>query len=773
MRNKNFIQRTILVLFFMLLVWHPVFLFSDTFTVENTMDTGAGSLRQAMTDADSRAGADTIVFNIPVTDSNYNATLGVWTIRPNSALPELTTDSTFINGGSQSLFIGIDTNPAGPEIELDGSNAGTCEGLLIKSSYNSIRGLVINRFEQFGIHLFGGQGDVVNYNIVAGNFVGTDATGTTDMGNGFSGILLYSGPKHNNIGGTSPEERNLVSGNGWSGIELQGSNVDSNLVIGNYIGTDVTGTENLGNDHNGVNIWSFAKYNIIGGTLPGERNIISGNGWSGVSIGHHRSSNNKIINNYIGMDVNGTSALPNGANGIGFGGDSTIVGGELVGSGNLISSNSGCGIEIGGCRGSIIAQNIIGLDISGTIAFPNRNKGIFVWNGAVNNTIGPENLIHFSKADGITIDGTGTIGNMITQNSITESDSMGINNVDGGNNEIPPPLILGIYPITGTTVPNARVEIFSDISDEGRVFEDVVFSDGAGNFTWAGTPEGPFVTATVMDADSNTSEFSAPVLTLLNYSVSGNINYYSSSNPVQGVNLNLNGLSAITDLAGEFSFPEVPAGSYDLIPDKTGELATSISAFDASKILQYNVGLIGFNPYELIAADVTGNDAITAYDAAFILQYVAGIITEFPVAADWFFVPVDYPINETNWYLAPNFISYSPLSANETDQNFYGIIHGDVTGNWLPMNLAFQQKNYTGTATLKFGEIRSTRGQDISVPLMANVNGEFLSAVVDICFNETQLKLKNISPGDKLGGYTVVQNCVEGKLKIVLAGFES
>ena len=114
-----------------------------------------------------------------------------------------------------------------------------------------------------------------NNNTVSGNFIGTDVTGTASLGNANRGISINVGAQSNTIGGSTAGERNIISGNGAYGISFFDLGTENNKVVGNYIGTDVTGTVALGNLDSGIFIGSGARSNIIGGTTAGERNIIS------------------------------------------------------------------------------------------------------------------------------------------------------------------------------------------------------------------------------------------------------------------------------------------------------------------------------------------------------------------------------------------------------------------------------------------------------------------------------------------------------------------
>jgi hypothetical protein len=194
-----------------------------TFTVTNTNDSGHGSLRQAILDANANAGADSIVFNIPRT--------GPHTITLTSALPTIT-DPVIIDGTTQPSG---DRLKSVATIELDGSNAGLVSGLTIAAGHSTVRGLVINRFGGDGIELVTNGG-----NIIEGCFIGTDVSGTADLGNAGSGVFINSSPD-NTIGGTILEATNVISGNDEHGVFISGSRATGNQVQGNQVGTDLTG----------------------------------------------------------------------------------------------------------------------------------------------------------------------------------------------------------------------------------------------------------------------------------------------------------------------------------------------------------------------------------------------------------------------------------------------------------------------------------------------------------------------------------------------------
>ena len=202
---------------------------ADTFTVTNTNDSGPGSFRQAIIDANNNSGKDRIEFDIPGK--------GPHTIKPNSGLP-LITDPVVIDGYSQrgarpntrSLSRGIN---AKLKIEIDGSNVPGLDALFITAGNSVVRGLVINNcFHAITLIQKG-------HNVVEGNFIGTDVTGTSDRGNDV-GIEMGQGSFKNRIGGRDKRSRNLISGNDLTGIEISGG-ASNNKIMGNFIGTRADG----------------------------------------------------------------------------------------------------------------------------------------------------------------------------------------------------------------------------------------------------------------------------------------------------------------------------------------------------------------------------------------------------------------------------------------------------------------------------------------------------------------------------------------------------
>src|SRR5262249_21244929 len=145
------------------------------------------------------------------------------------------------------------------------------------------------------------DGGATLFNVVGGNYIGTDGTGAIALGSPGSGVVGLGAPR-NTIGGSGAGMGNLISGQSASRRGVDGGGASGNVVQGNLIGTNAAGTASLGNQGDGVLLLDGASNNQIGGTTSGARNVISGNGGRGVAIGFP-GTQNKVQGNYIGTDV--------------------------------------------------------------------------------------------------------------------------------------------------------------------------------------------------------------------------------------------------------------------------------------------------------------------------------------------------------------------------------------------------------------------------------------------------------------------------------------
>ncbi|MBX9581092.1 MAG: hypothetical protein K2X87_12355, partial [Gemmataceae bacterium] len=246
-------------------------------------------------------------------------------------------------------------------------------------------------------------------NTVQGNLIGTDAAGAAAVPNGASGVVISDGATGNTVGGTAPGAGNVLSGNAHRGVWIIGAGTADNLVAGNVIGLNAAGTAAVGNGFSGVRVDGGAADNTIGGAAAGARNVISGNGKHGV-VATGGAARTAILGNYIGTDATGTAALGNTNSGVFVGGATdTRVGGTAPGAGNLLSGNGTHGVRLGGAEGAAsgtrIEGNRIGTNAAGTAALPNDNSGVVISNGASGTTVGGPD-----PAAANTISGNGTFG---------------------------------------------------------------------------------------------------------------------------------------------------------------------------------------------------------------------------------------------------------------------------------------------------------------------------------------------------------------------------
>jgi hypothetical protein len=319
-------------------------------------------------------------------------------------------------------------------------------------------------------------------NTISANYIGVNANGTGDLGNTRNGIYIYGGAQANTVGGDTPNERNVISGNDQSGVRIYGSNTMSNIVCGNYIGTAANGTDDLGNSVSGVVITAGAQNNRIGGDTQGERNVISGNDHSGVEITLTDTMSNTVCGNYIGTDKDGTADLGNTFFGISIEGgtQNNVIGGDTEGERNVISGNDMHGIRILDSRGNTISGNYIGIAADGTSDRGNGSDGVDISDGAQNNTVGGDaqgerNVISGNDQSGVHIWGSGATGNTIRGNYIG-TDASGT--ADRGNSEYGVYISVGAQNNTvGGDTPGERNVI------SGNVLDGIVISrsDTMGN----------------------------------------------------------------------------------------------------------------------------------------------------------------------------------------------------------------------------------------------------------------------------------------------------
>jgi probable HAF family extracellular repeat protein len=549
---------------------------TQVFPVTNTNNAGAGSLRQAILDANAQPGYNVITFNIPGT--------GVPTLSPTSALPALTVP-VFLNGTSQPGFAGA------PTIVLSGAHAGAgASGVTLAGGGSTVRGLVVNGFGGAGIRLQDQGGD-----LVVGDYLGTDASGTVAVANGVGITIDYPSANRIGIGQTTAASSNLISGNRANGIAIFGSD---NVIQGNRIGTDVSGTAALPNG-SGIFILGYLFDNLIGGTAPGAGNLISGNLQDGVAI--DGGTGNRVQGNLIGTDATGTTAVPNRYGIELFSGSwASVIGGSDMGAGNVISGNRVDGVGIYS-DDNVLQGNFIGTDASGSLALGNGRNGVAIHAfeyGFNNNLFGGSapNVIAYNGRDGVLVD-HGT-GNAIQENSIFANGHLGIELRRHGNEDQAAPALTSatvggftaavVGTLTSVPATTFTLEFFANTDSgagEGELFVGslTVTTDASGraNFTanLAGLNAGEFVTTTATDPAGNTSEFSAGVVVtgsgITTLDVPG-----SSATWANGINASGQIVGWFDDAAGEHGFL-LSGGNYTTL-DVPGATATEAYGINAS-----------------------------------------------------------------------------------------------------------------------------------------------------------------------------------------------
>ena len=339
----------------------------QNFVVTTTMDLvngvpAKGSLRAAILGANRHPGPDQIAFDIVPRQL-------IETIRLDTTLPGIS-DPVSIDATTQPGYQGR------PVVVVDGSTT-TGDGLFVKVGQTTIKGLVIGGFKDAGIHLAGGTGYVIENNLI-----GTDATGSAPLGNTIG--ILIDGRTSALIGGTAAGSRNTLSGNARAGIFLNGAAVQNVRIIGNFIGTDLTGKVAVTRSGSSNPLASLqntgiaivdSRGNTIGGAGAGESNVISGN-LVGITIAG-QSASNSIVGNLIGTDAGGSKPL---SNIVGIYLNKTSgnrVGGVLPGERNVISGNTQAGVDILGPAGgsNSLQGNLIGPAADGTSALRDSSGG--------------------------------------------------------------------------------------------------------------------------------------------------------------------------------------------------------------------------------------------------------------------------------------------------------------------------------------------------------------------------------------------------------------
>jgi hypothetical protein len=477
-------------------------------------------------------------------------------------------------------IVGLDVSGT-KAVDANGNSLGNASGLevLFGATNNTVGGNIAgarNIISNNG----GTQGDgdgvtiaAASNNLVAGNYIGTDVTGTVALGNavglgnggGSPAVRIDYGAQNNTIGGTTALARNVIGGNNSTGVEIDRGG-SGNLIEGNFIGTNAAGSAPLPNRFGGVGVVGGGSGNIIGGTQAGAGNLISNNS-GGVSIfGGSGSNNNNLVednlitsNQQFGVRVTGNANViagnqieGNGSDGVELLDASTnnTIGGSTPGLGNVISGNGRYGVYFWGSAPVQAQYPVTGNVVLGNQIANNSSAGVRVDGAAASNTVGGTtagfgNVISGNGGDGVIVSDNGTTGNSILGNSIDDNAGLGINLVNGSNDNQAAPVLTsdslsGGLTLNGTLAGAAgttyRIEFFSNQSPdpsgfgEGQTFLGFATPDSSGHFQVIGlqVPAGqPYITATATNLTtgdtSSFSHFGVPTATALSTSVNPTI----------------------------------------------------------------------------------------------------------------------------------------------------------------------------------------------------------------------------------------------------------
>ncbi|MBM3475087.1 MAG: hypothetical protein FJX75_17640 [Armatimonadetes bacterium] len=384
------------------------------FVVENTNDSGVGSLREAINGANSSAGADAIIFD---------ATLSGKTIYPLTPLPALSDSATYLDGD-------IDGNGS-PDVTIDGRYLGADQDGLTLSGHPgfagcTVNGLAIVRCPRHGIYVF-----VSHNNRIQGCHLGVNRAGTAAVLNGACDINIY-GSDGNVIGGDAAKQRNIIAGGNpvaslGAGVALNACTTTQ--VRHNHFGLNRAGTAAIAGGDWGVWVGGGSA-NTIGGGGAKYRNLF-GTSEVGVLL-RHDTHGNVVAGNCLGLAKDGSTAIPIGVAGVALesGAHDNTIGGTSAGACNVFAGqcSEGAGVTVAGAEtsGNRVQGNYFGLTAAGTakralacgVACRDKAPGTVVGGNA------PGARNHFCSTIGVSLDDRVT-------NSVVRSNTFGVRPAGG------------------------------------------------------------------------------------------------------------------------------------------------------------------------------------------------------------------------------------------------------------------------------------------------------------------------------------------------------
>lgn len=507
------------------------------YTVTNSASSGAGSLRQAILDANSNPGKDFIHFAIPSSDPGYSTPLGVWFIRLTLVLPMLEDPSGVVIDGTTQP--GSHPNLPGIIIEHTTSVPSGTALLTIVSQYNIVMEIGWFNSRGAGIIIQGDKNAILNNQIFTSTAHGVslvsgseenDIDGNMICGHALDGIHL-DGADHNvidnNLIGLQPAyiptvgrnqgngigavgsdtntfQSNAISNNMGNGLSLSGSN--ANQILENTIGMDTGRMLDLGNDGHGLILADSSNNSVTD-------NWISGNGDDGMRLTGTLTMANIVQKNWIGTAY--SAPIPNAHHGIALyaGAHQNTIGSDSDAElNNVVLGNGWSGIVV---VNSVLGANVIGNNNIYSQGFYGIHINNSPGNAIVSNRVAGNGVLEDSA--GVRVEnssGTSDTSdyNLLWSNQIFNNYGKGIQLVGDANNYISRPVILSAScsQVSGTACPGCWVQVFSDLYDEGRSYEGLTTADGSGHFSVAINAEWQNITAVAIDGPGNSSEFSLP-----------------------------------------------------------------------------------------------------------------------------------------------------------------------------------------------------------------------------------------------------------------------
>ena len=241
-------------------------------------------------------------------------------------------------------------------------------------------------------------------------------------------------------------------------------------------------------------------------------------------------------------------------------------------------------------------------------------------------------------------------------------------------------------------------------------------------------------------------------------SISGNVSYCSTDVAIPDVEMKMSGYAAdtvLTDSSGDYEFPCVFAcGDYCVKPQKEWLPPQVVNSFDGSLILQSLVNLFTMGPCEMVAADVSGDGTITGYDAALLLRWRVGL-------------PV--PGHTGEWKFNPDSLCYNRLTAHMLNQDYWGIIIGDVSLNWPGDGPPKPRSGADGTSIV-FSPKAASPGGTFTLPIVLETTQPIYSADLTLHYDAQVLSPTEALCTELTVDFATAYKVDEGQIRVAMAG---